>query len=337
MDIFVKTSITIMLKHYFFAMALIVSSFWEVHAQINIGSFESPNIRDGAGMIRKGDVRRMEHNKTIFFYGEKDEARLEDLKKALKGAWDLNSLEFDHIRNFKKYERERNTAFITLEVSPVVKVNTNIGKEREVDCKVYLLLWVPKSRDRVPYARIELYPEHEFVKKLIKVPGDEDKKDLIYKEGKFYNDSPGLLSLYFRHVSKGLSIDDNITAPSLYDDWAREDSAGLGLLRNEILYVPDYVLIEEDLRDDTTQVRAAIDLFEDYPHRYEILKREQLSNLILEDVSHLNYVFVYVQSGEEKHFSIFNTKGEILFHEFEGNSFNLQENDIREMARSVGD
>ena len=326
-----------MLKNYLLVIAFIISAVSGVQAQINIGSFEKPNIRDGAGMIRKSEVRRMQRSKTVFFYGDKDEAHLDALKKALKGAWDINTLEFDHIRNFKKYERARNTAFITLEVDPVIKVNTNIGKEREVDCQVYLLLWVPKSRDRIPYTRIDLYPEHEFLKKLIKVPGEQDKKDLIYKEGKFYNDSPGLLSLYFRHVSKGLSVDDNITAPSLYDDWAREDSAGLGLLRNEILYVPNYVLIEEDLKDDTTKVQAAIDLFEDYPHRYEILRREQLSDLILEDITNLNYIFVYVQSGENKHFSIFNTKGEILFHEFEGNSFNLKKNDIREMARSVGD
>ncbi|MGB0177312.1 MAG: hypothetical protein ACPF9D_09100, partial [Owenweeksia sp.] len=127
-----------------------------------------------------------------------------------------------------------------------------------------------------------------------------------------------------------------INGELIYDDWAREDSAGLGLLRNEVLYIPQYVLAEEDFRSGEVTYRGAIDLFEDYPHRYEVLKRDELSDLITEE-SGLNYIFVYVQSGESKHFSVFSTKGEILFHEFEGNSFNLKENDIKELARSVGD
>ncbi|MEQ9262490.1 MAG: hypothetical protein RLP14_04945 [Owenweeksia sp.] len=326
-----------MSKKYFLLLLFITGSCFSVNAQINIGSLEKPNIRDGAGLIRKSEVRRMQRSQTVFFYGDKDEAHLESLKKVFKDAWGLNTLEFDHIKNFRKYERARNTAFITLEVSPVVKVNTNIGKETEIDCEVYYHLWVPKSRDKITYARIDLYPEHDFLKKLIKLPSPDAKKELIYKEGKFYNDSPGLMSLYLRHVSKELSIDDNITGELLYEDWAREDSAGLGLLRNEILYVPQYVLAEEDFKDGKVTYRGAIDLFEDYPHRYEVLKRNEMSDLIVEDTSALHYIFIYVQSGESKHFSIFNTKGDILFHEFEGNSFNLKKNDIREMARSVGD
>ncbi len=325
-----------MLRNYLLTALFNLALIFGANAQINIGSLEKPNLRDGAGQIRKSDARRLQRSKTIFFYGDRDEENLPMLKKIFQKAWKLNSIEFDHIKNFKKYERARNTAFITLEVNPIYKVNTNIGRQTEIDCEVYYLLWVPKSRERMVYARIDLYPEHNFLKKLIKLPKPEDKLEMIYKKGQFYNDSPGMLGLYLRYVSKSLTVDDNINGPSLYEDWAREDSASLGLLRNQTLYVPDYVLIEEDLKDDTTKFRDEQEFFEDYPHQYEFVRRELLSDLIVDD-EELMYIFVYVQSGEAKHFSVFTTSGEILFHEFEGNSFNLKPNDIRELARSVGD
>ncbi|MGB0177773.1 MAG: hypothetical protein ACPF9D_11450, partial [Owenweeksia sp.] len=199
-----------MLRIYFLLVTFLTTSWFTAQAQINIGSNEKPKARDGAGLIRKSEVRRMQRCNTVFFYGDKDEANLEALKKVFKNTWSLNKLEFDHIDNFKKYERARNTAFITFEVNPVVKVNTNIGKETEIDCEIYYHLWIPKSRARITYARIDLYPEHEFLKKLIKVPNEEAKKELIYKEGKFFNDSPGLMGLYLKHISKVLSADDNI-------------------------------------------------------------------------------------------------------------------------------
>jgi hypothetical protein len=312
-----KTLITTILLFVFFSST----------AQINIGSLEKPTLRSGGGEIKKPDFKKLKRNTLVFFYGEKDKAHLDAYKKAAE-AWTFGKVQFDDIANKDTYAKKRGFSFVTLETEPVIEINNNLGTKTEVGCEMYYHFWTPKGKDRNTFARIDLFTKHEFVSKLVKQKSPEKKVALMYNEGIAYNWGPGFMKLYFRHMSEVLNA---ATTEGLKEDF--EDEEGLKILEKSVLFYPEYVLTTQDPKTKTIASQTEEELFEDYPFEHEMMLTEDFDNLLMEDEQGGDYVLIYTQCGAQKHYNIYNTNGQLLFHEHEVKSYNLDDGDLKKIAK----
>lgn len=297
------------------------------YAQINIGSIEKPTSRSDSGELKKPDLKKTQRNTLVFFYGESSNEDLENFKKAAE-AWTFSKIVLDDIANLASYERKRGFSFVTLETEPVYTVNSNLGTKEQTGCQFYYHFWAPKGKDRLTFARIDLFLDHNQLPTVLKLKKPEGKVAFMYKQGHALNWGPGFMKLYFTHMSDLLLKG---TTEALKDNFA--DKEALSKLEGEILFYPEYALTINDPRKGISE-QTDEELFEDYPFEHEVMLQKDMDNLLFEATTGGDYILIYTLCGEDKHYNVYNSNGQLLFHRYEVKSYGLDNGDLKKLAKS---
>lgn len=315
------------LNHYILGLLLAFSL--SSIAQINIGTERYTTSRTGNGELKPQDIKKIKRTTLVVFYGDSDSANLEGFKEAIK-SWTFCPIILDDIANLPSYDRKRGFSFATLDIQTVTKVHPNLGTKTESDIKVFLKFWTKKSKDKKTFARLDLFTSHKDVEALIKLKNREQKENYLYSTATFYNWSPGFMKLYFIFMSEKLSAGQGFAHKEDY-----ENPDLLIDLSNNILFYPDYALTTKDgftkkLTDQTEE-----DLFDKYPFDHELMLTEDMDYMLLDPEAGGDYVLIYVQCGDDKYYSVYNTNGQLLFQKYEVNSYNLDKGDLKKIAKEL--
>lgn len=308
-----------------FILIFSINSF----GQINIGSNENPTKRSGAGELKPQDFKKLKRTTLVLFYGKTHEKHLEKYKEALK-SWNFSTIIMDNIANLATYDKKRNHAFATLKVESVFTVQPNLGTKTETSCKVYLHFWYKKGKKVSTFARLDLFTKYEDIAALLKLPKEEDKINYMYEKGKAYNWTPGFSSFYFKQMSQMLNDGQTINSREEI-----ENEEALKELSNNVLFYPEYTLLEMDATSKTISEQTEEELFSKYSYEHELMLPIDFNNLLTENSDGIDYVLLYVQTGQDKFFSICTTKGEILFSRYEVNSVNMNKKNLKRIAKLV--
>lgn len=313
---------------YLLPLFAILFSF-NLQAQLNIGSNQRPTSRSGSGEMRPQDIKKLKRQTLVIFYGESDKENLENFNKAIQ-SWDFCKIQMDDIANLASYDKKRGFVFANFEADPVFTTHPNLGTKEQTDVKVYLHFWYKKGKDKLTFARLDLFPTHDHQAKLIKMKKPQEMVKYMYDQGVAYNWSPGFLKLYLRHMNAKLSAGSLEEAKENYIN-----EEGLPVLTSNVLFYPEYLLAVKDNVTKSVEDQAEETLFEKYPYEHEMMLVEDLDNLLLEDEQGGDYVLLYVQCGNDKYYSVYNTNGELIFHRYEVNSYNMDKGDLKKIAKEL--
>lgn len=299
------------------------------HAQINIGTEKYTTKRTGNGELKAPDIKKIKKTTLVIFYGDRDTSHLVGLREAIK-SWTFSPIMLDDIANLPKYDRKRGFSFATLDIQTVTQIHPNLGTETESDIKVFLNFWLKKGKDQKTFARLDLFTSHKDVEVLIKLKNRKEKIDYLYSKSTAYNWSPGFLKLYLIFMSDKLSAGQGFAHKEDF-----EDPDLLIDLSNNILFYPDYALTTKDKLSKKLTDQTEEDLFDKYPFDHELMLTEDLDYMLLDPEAGGDYVLLYVQCGDDKYYSVYNTNGQLLFQKFEVNSYNLDKGDLKKIAKEL--
>jgi hypothetical protein len=191
---------------------------------------------------------------------------------------------------------------------------------------------VPRDKDKVMLARAELYLKSIGTGSILFHSPDICSQ--IF-ELDFCNGLPGYMKNVFQAVNRNFS--GNVTVNLKKD---MEALPGLRNLQKDTLYVPNYWYgpggtMLPDEPESSANGRYIRKMLDEYPFPVRLVRRDELSDMILRTKKPL-YYFNYVQSSANKMISIVNgLTGEILFYNFNDKSYRPKGSDFKDLGKEV--
>jgi hypothetical protein len=203
---------------------------------------------------------------------------------------------------------------------------------------IYLELWTCTEKffkkkkkklsldDKLVISRIELFTDFNTLMLPENIYEEEfDGKNHIRNWGE------GILKNYLQNLMTALNKKEQ---RDLYKYFP--DTSELKNLKNQTIYVPDYVLIKfNKFTGDESKKHDAKDIFKDYSFNYELISTNELNNKILSSTEPFYYL-VYIKSSTDKYISVINSKtGEYVYTKYTPISYNIGSKDLKELAKAI--
>jgi hypothetical protein len=272
--------------------------------------------------------------------------------KAIRQGWTVSKLEFVTPQQMSKYLQPGNF-FVSVEHDNTsftfyrekTSAFGEIKRTRSEDVNndyFYLSFWTldknfeadkglkPKNKKRV--ARAELYLKSigtgniDFSSSNIGSGGFQNE---------FLNGLPGYIKCIFQAVSNNISANKTVQLKKDIDA-----APALVNLKKDTLYVPNYVYgpggtMLPDEPENSANGRYMKKLLESYSYPLRFIRRDELSNMIINATKPL-YYFNYVQSSADKMISVVNgLTGEILYYNFNDKSYRPKAKNFKELNDEV--
>lgn len=329
------------------------------HAQINVGSIQLTRLE--AGKFETEDMKDLREAETLFIMRSENEDNIKEWQTMLDEVWTINkitAIKRSEISNYIEVSNKNSYAFLGLEghattvqtksISYVVSHYylhlSMLGDEMPYSGKELRRLEhkgeVPTPRYEVrSFAKIAIYPDGSVMGLAEEFRysfslNDQQKTDhmeYLYDEAYFYNWELGFMKNSLQEVNRVLNNDETRW---MFSEIVND--AQIKKLRQETLFVPDYVLVKfnkfngnEDNKHDREQ------LFKNYKYRYELIDGDELSAKILEEKEPF-YYFNYVRSSTDAFYTITNSNtGEIIYSDYDPVTYNIKPKNIKAISRTI--
>ena len=149
------------------------------------------------------------------------------------------------------------------------------------------------------------------------------------------NGLPGYIKCIFQGVSNNIAANKTVQLKKDIDA-----APALANLKKDTLYVPNLVYgpggtMLPDETENSANGRYMKKLLESYSYPLRFIRRDELSNMILNTTKPL-YYFNYVQSSADKMISVVNGQtGEILYYNFNDKSYRPKPKNFKELSDLV--
>jgi len=309
------------------------------YGQIQIGSNEIPTM-NRPGKISSSSMNDFKKSTTIFTLQFKDYAKLQDYEKAIGKVWKITPFKIVKPDEMPQYMKEGYSIFsfggylVQRQGSSTTTSNMHLAYD----------LWLPdmKKNGNVKQdflARISIFANPDAFSTAMKGLGFTNKKfsskmtSFLYKEAELYNWNPGFLMGYLK------TVNDRLTENNERGPFSEEtDKTAMSKLKNDTLYIPDYVYIRykmfsgsESVKDDQDET----DIKKIYPYPFRILPAAELNQLILEEGKSIKYL-TYVKSSTDKFLNIFDSKtGKLIFARYVKLSYNFKNKDLARVEKAI--
>jgi len=292
-------------------------------------------------------------NQTLYVeMNDTSSAANKQMMKAIRQGWTVSKLEFVTPQQMSKYlqpgnffvtvehdntsfnfYRERTSAFGDISTSRSGDVNNDY---------FYLSFWTldksfeadkglkPKNKKRV--ARAELYLKSIGTGNIDFSSSNIGSGGFQYE---FLNGLPGYIKCIFQGVSNNIAANKTVQLKKDIDA-----APALANLKKDTLYVPNLVYgpggtMLPDETENSANGRYMKKLLESYSYPLRFIRRDELSNMILNTTKPL-YYFNYVQSSADKMISVVNGQtGEILYYNFNDKSYRPKPKNFKELSDLV--
>ncbi|MCO5267613.1 MAG: hypothetical protein M9897_01815 [Brumimicrobium sp.] len=262
-----------------------------------------------------------------------------------KKYWTITKIEF--IKNSEIYSHiSPNNSFFSINgLSKTTQFSSgNIGSATTKagisyeNTHIYLNLWMCNDKyfkkkdptiglyDQTQIARIELFTDF----KTILTP------ELLFNSdydggGHINNWGVGFLKNYIQALMNFLNEGENRT---LYSGITNVNE--LKNLKNQVLYVPDYILTKFNKFTGDESKRFEEDkILKDYTYKYQLISTKDLNQKIMEDTTPFYYL-IYVKSSTDKFVSVVNSQtGEIIYSKYSAISYNIKSDDLKNIQKLI--
>lgn len=283
-------------------------------AQESFGQLEISNIQD---------FEAFKNTTTIVFMPAADTSKHLKYRKILEENWSLTPLKFISYNQYVKLKNKDGYSYLLFG-------DDRVSNGTATSSYVYLELWTWVKPDGVTkkkrqIARMELYPDTETTY----------DPSLIYDyrfdtEGHIFNWSPGLLKNYIQMIHFYV---DRAQKRTQY--MPENDFDELLKLKDETLYIPEYVLDTYNGSLVKTGQQSKNELLRKYPYSYKFVDGDQLSEKILKTTEPFYYL-LFVRSNADKYVAVVEAQsGKIIYSRFRPISYNLRSNDLRRLTKAI--
>lgn len=296
--------------------------------QISVGS--NGKFKKNPGKLNQSDLQRLSNTKTIFVYREIDKRNLTLFKTTLAYAWTYTELEFMSYEEFAIKSFGEEYSFITIggthKYDALRSSNTSLQETH-----VYLNLWLNKGEEKVLFCRIELFPAFES---LLEISGgvktNAESIYYLYKSAKIYNWNTTYIQTALKLVNKRLSESKKLSFMK------KKTDVNLKNLRNDTLYIPNYILTKFKASTGNESERHNInDLMKKYNFNYKVVSASRLYDKFISNSEH-TYFLSYVKSSSSKFVCVLDAKnGELVYSRFKEIAYNIKPKDIRKISNAI--
>jgi hypothetical protein len=317
---FINQQKTKTMKKTLFAL-LLIFAFTKSEAQFKISNLDYlSKIKDGTTYVAMKNP---------------DAPVVKDYIDVFKKYWTFSKVEFIKYSDIQKKVSSESSFFeiggfeVSAQGAYITSTNTHI----------YLKLWACSDKflknknkklsdmDKIEIARIELYTDFSSLySPKILMSSDYDGG------GHIRNWGPGFLKNYIQDL---MTLLDANKERSLFSGVS--DVKTIKELKNQTLFVPDYVLIKfNKMTGDESSRQDEKNIMSDYKYKYEILTTEALNKKIMTEKDPFYYL-VYVKSSTDKFVSIFNSQtGEMIYSSYSPMSYNFGSKDMKDISSKIG-
>lgn len=327
------------MKKYLLLLALgVISPF--VQAQIQIGSNEIAAM-NRAGGISKDEMAALKQATTLFTLPYKDYKQQQEFEEAIKSVWTITPFRIIKPDEMGQYMKQGGYAIFSFG-----GFMTTHGGSAPSTTNMHLAydLWMPevKKNGNIKqhyFSRILIYPDNETFFTAMRNKGkrnDDFSAKMItylYNDAIIYNWSAGLLSGYLKEVNDHLLQDDE-RGPFTEET----DRKALSRLKNDTLYVPDYVNVKFNMFNGAEAADddgADEDMKQAYPFPVKLVSSAKLNELILDRNKPIKYL-VYVKSSTDKYINVYDSgTGGLLYARYVKLSYNFKNKDLGKLAKTI--
>lgn len=301
------------------------------------------DVNGQIAILNVSEIPKIKKGITYIVMKDPNSTIAKEYVEVFKNYWTISKLEFikqSEINNYLSPEH----AYLTLggfeSSSHTFVSNTGARGISYQTTNIYLELWTCdkkyfdsnkknkkfKGDDKIQVARIELFTDFQVLnnpEKLIQADYDGN--------GHIRNWGAGILKNYvqtlMQYLNKGVSHD-------LYKEIL--NAKELRNLKNETLYIPDYVLIKfNKFNGDESKKHKEVDIMEDYTLKYKMISTKELNQKILNEKNNFYYL-IYIKSSTDKYVSVMNAiSGEIIYSDYKAISYNIGSKDLKKLQEKI--
>ncbi len=317
-----------MVKSVFVSFLCMLLSL-EFAAQINVGPRVELETRS-LGKFEEVHLDRLKNSKTYFVYKDSDLYHLESLSKSLKEVWHYSELELISFDEFRSGKYKGNYSFFTIDHLRVILKKYDYPVGFFDFC--FLHLWMKKEDETLSFCRIELQPAAEVYSVIAQSYSDTTYNgawEYIYKRATIHNWHLTHLKTALQYVDRKLF---EAKEHKLYDAVVKEN---LSVLKNDTLYVPDYVRVKYGVYPGTEHKRKNLNwVFRKYKHPYRLVNEGELFEISQSSGGTAIYLN-WVKSSNHKYISVFDGKTSELLYNDASLGSNLRVKDIKELSKAI--
>lgn len=272
---------------------------------------------------------------------------------AIRSAWKASKIEFVSLANdpsllkpgnlYAAVEHNQNSFQFIRESENRGTGITTVSRSASVDNDYfYIHFWMLKdnynpdkqlaAKNQETIARAELYLKSIGTGRI--EYSNMNLGSLAF-QGDFCNGQPGMIKSIFAEVSTSII---NNTTRGLKKDMAAKPE--LAKLRKDTLYVPNFwfgpggTMLPDEV-ENSANGKYINGLLESYAHPIKLVRRDELSDMILNAKKPVYYLN-YVQSSADKMMGIVNGfTGETLYYFFNDKSYRPKEKDFKKISEAV--
>lgn len=319
-----------------FLLLVILLNAIHVLGQIHVGPIERAAFRKD--QFKQINLDKLKSSKTLFVYRDSDEDQLELLKQELREAWNYTELEFISFEEFTSNTYNEDYSFFTIEATHHIKTSrtatasgTSTRDMVTENSYIHITLWMKKNDKKLTFCRIDLYPTfptYEIFSNHIR----SDKQlvlEHLYKEAVLHNWNLVYLKNALQFVNKKLANSE--------EHWLfhRETHSTLSHLKNDTLYIPEYVLIKfAPFGGDESKRHQVKKMFKRYQYPFKVLSIAEISEKI-KNSNQNTYYLSFVKSSSKKFISVVNgTTGDFIYSRY-SLGYNVRKKNLFELSNTI--
>jgi len=287
--------------------------------------------------LNDNDFRKFKGTTTLFTLRYDDYKNIERYREAIQKSWTITPFLIIKPNELAQYQDNPAYSFFYFDSYTEQPDSLN-----SLNVLYALKLGADKRRKKnMPViATINLYPDLFTLKYLQDIDysftSTSNKNKLfinnLYQHATFYNWSPGLLSTYLK------LLNDALISRNEFDiEFETTDKLSLSKLKNEPLYIPDYV--KESFSQEFNQYSILNEVnqgkSEKYQYRVQFVSTKELDELILKSGSNIKYL-VYTQNSFDKIITVYDSKNnKIIYQKYTPKAYGFRNSDLSSIQKNL--
>ena len=324
-------------QKYLICLALGLSLCSKMNAQIQVGSATHSM---GPGKISTEEMAKFRQSTTYFVLQERDYEQQAAFQQAIAKVWTITPFKIIKPEEMSKLNISKSSffffgGFVTLREKQGAVVNyhphlsydlfmlsTNKKGKTEQNLLGKIMLHLD-SKSMITVLRYAAFNTKSFSEKVT---------PFLYQEAIMPNWTSQMLSGYLKVINDGLASG---TLRSMFDEYT--DKEGIKALRNQTLYIPDYVNTKYNMFTGTEKETES-DEGEDNTS-YAFGNKYLAANEIESTAAAQNKAYAYlsyIRSSTDKFVSVFDGQtGKLLYTAYTPVSYNFKSKDLKRIAAKV--
>jgi hypothetical protein len=287
--------------------------------------------------LSDNDFQKFKGTTTLFTLRYDDYQNIEKYREAIQKSWTITPFLIIKPNELAKYQNNPAYSFFYFDSytdKPDSLNSVNV---------LYALKLGAKKRTKKNMsiiATVNLYPDLFTLKYLEDIDcsftSKADKHKLfinnLYKHAIFYNWSPGMLTTYLGLLNNAL-----LSRNEFDIEFETVDKLILSKLKNEPLYIPDYV--KDSFNQEFNQYSILNEVTEGnnekYQYQVKFVSTKKLDELILKKDSDIKYL-VYTQNSFDKIITIYDSKNnKIIYQKYTPKSYGFRNSDLSSIQKNL--